>query len=99
MHRGGVSDGSDRIEGEWSIYFKDNATLSQIDKDVRRLRPEIDFFQRRTAYPLCGEAGARLAERIRHEATASSTSVLETLSSEVHELNFRAKSVRVLKKL
>lgn len=35
----------------WNNFFKDNEILLQIDKDVRRLRPEIDFFQRATQYP------------------------------------------------
>ncbi|XP_070550230.1 TBC1 domain family member 13-like isoform X2 [Ptychodera flava] len=36
---------------EWSQYFKDNEVLLQIDKDTRRLLPEIALFQRATAYP------------------------------------------------
>ncbi|EJW71069.1 hypothetical protein WUBG_18022 [Wuchereria bancrofti] len=38
-------------DSQWNNYFKDNEVLAQIDKDVRRLCPEIDFFQRITAYP------------------------------------------------
>lgn len=38
-------------QSEWKNYFKDNEVLIQIDKDVRRLCPEIDFFQRFTTYP------------------------------------------------
>lgn len=34
------------------MYFKDNETLLQIDKDVRRLCPEISFFQQPTEFPL-----------------------------------------------
>ncbi|VVD04143.1 unnamed protein product [Leptidea sinapis] len=41
-----VSPGS-----SWSKYFKDNEVLLQIDKDVRRLCPEISFFQSATEYP------------------------------------------------
>lgn len=36
---------------QWNSFFKDNEILLQIDKDVRRLRPEIDFFQRATQFP------------------------------------------------
>ncbi|CAK8674692.1 TBC1 domain family member 13-like [Clavelina lepadiformis] len=36
---------------EWNSYFKDNDILLQIDKDVRRLCPDIAFFQNATAYP------------------------------------------------
>lgn len=37
----------------WNSYFKDNEVLLQIDKDVRRLCPDISFFQNATAYPCC----------------------------------------------
>lgn len=36
---------SDGPESAWSIFFKDNEVLLQIDKDVRRLCPDISFFQ------------------------------------------------------
>ncbi|XKL69612.1 hypothetical protein PGB90_007381 [Kerria lacca] len=36
---------------KWNTYFKDNEILLQIDKDVRRLSPEISFFQQATEYP------------------------------------------------
>ncbi|KXJ21818.1 TBC1 domain family member 13 [Exaiptasia diaphana] len=35
----------------WVGYFKDNETLLQIDKDCRRLLPDISFFQMATRYP------------------------------------------------
>ena len=35
----------------WSEYFKENEVLSQIDKDVRRLCPDLSFFQQPTNYP------------------------------------------------
>ncbi|CAK1554166.1 unnamed protein product [Leptosia nina] len=38
----------------WSKYFKDNEVLLQIDKDVRRLCPEMSFFQSATEFP-CAE--------------------------------------------
>ncbi|CAH4038833.1 TBC1 domain family member 13 isoform X1 [Pieris brassicae] len=41
-------------ESSWSKYFKDNEVLLQIDKDVRRLCPEISFFQSATEFP-CSE--------------------------------------------
>ncbi|XP_025414226.1 TBC1 domain family member 13 [Sipha flava] len=37
---------------KWNTFFKDNQTLTQIDKDVRRLHPELSFFQQPTDYPL-----------------------------------------------
>lgn len=36
---------SEGPESNWSNYFKDNEVLLQIDKDVRRLCPDISFFQ------------------------------------------------------
>jgi len=36
---------------QWATYFKDNAVLLQIDKDVRRLCPDLNFFQTRTDFP------------------------------------------------
>ncbi|XP_075434737.1 TBC1 domain family member 13 isoform X2 [Ascaphus truei] len=38
-------------ESQWNTYFKDNEVLLQIDKDVRRLYPDMSFFQRPTDYP------------------------------------------------
>lgn len=32
-------------KSEWNSYFKDNVVLLQINKDVRRLCPDIAFFQ------------------------------------------------------
>lgn len=38
-------------DSKWQVFFKDNDVLLQIDKDVRRLCPEISFFQHKTQYP------------------------------------------------
>ncbi|RNA37251.1 TBC1 domain family member 13 isoform X1 [Brachionus plicatilis] len=38
-------------ESEWSSFFKDNEVLVQIDKDVRRLCPDLFFFQKPTEFP------------------------------------------------
>ncbi|XP_026333064.1 TBC1 domain family member 13 [Hyposmocoma kahamanoa] len=38
-------------DSTWSTYFKDNEVLLQIDKDVRRLCPDISFFQSATEFP------------------------------------------------
>lgn len=35
----------------WREYFDDNSVLLQINKDCRRLYPELDFFRRPTQYP------------------------------------------------
>ncbi|KAL4219046.1 hypothetical protein ACF0H5_021629 [Mactra antiquata] len=45
-------------ESKWRAYFKDNEMLLQIDKDCRRLCPDLNFFQKATEHPcsrLCGE--------------------------------------------
>lgn len=42
---------SEGPESAWSTFFKDNEFLLQIDKDVRRLCPDISFFQQPTEYP------------------------------------------------
>jgi hypothetical protein len=43
---------SDNVDSTWSTFFKDNETfLLQIDRDVRRLLPDISFFQMPTAHP------------------------------------------------
>jgi len=36
---------------QWQSFFKDNEVLLQVDKDVRRLCPEISFFSQATEYP------------------------------------------------
>lgn len=61
---------SEGPESAWNTFFNDNEFLLQIDKDVRRLCPDISFFQQPTEYP-CeivvhskGEQGRRLHERV-----------------------------------
>src|SRR5688500_6055205 len=52
---------------------RDNEMLKQTENDVRRLRPEIDFFQRRTPCPLQTEHSGyiRLSQRVNHEFLAA----------------------------
>lgn len=38
-------------DSEWQTFFKDNEVLLQIDKDVRRLCPDISFFQQPSEFP------------------------------------------------
>lgn len=38
-------------DSQWSTFFRDNEVLLQIDKDVRRLCPDISFFQQPTDFP------------------------------------------------
>lgn len=42
---------SEGPESAWNTFFQDNEFLLQIDKDVRRLCPDISFFQQATEYP------------------------------------------------
>ena len=48
----------------WQSFFKDNEVLLQIDKDVRRLCPDLTFFQQATPVPntlVVGDANTGLA--------------------------------------
>lgn len=38
-------------DSQWQTFFKDNEVLLQIDKDVRRLCPDISFFSQATSHP------------------------------------------------
>lgn len=44
---------SSKPYGDWSVFFKDNEVLLQINRDCQRLCPEFDFFRRPTEYPCC----------------------------------------------
>ncbi|KAK3587193.1 hypothetical protein CHS0354_016889 [Potamilus streckersoni] len=45
-------------DSKWAAYFRDNEMLVQIDKDCRRLCPDLNFFQKATEFPsidlVCG---------------------------------------------
>lgn len=62
---------SDGPESAWSTYFKDNEVLLQIDKDVRRLCPDISFFQQATDFP-CEDVVFSHGERRLHSRVAPS---------------------------
>ncbi|OQV21704.1 TBC1 domain family member 13 [Hypsibius exemplaris] len=47
-------------QSNWSAYFKDNEVLLQIDKDARRLYPDMCFFQRPTDYPVKMDASGNI---------------------------------------
>lgn len=55
--------------GAWNTFFKDNSVLLQIDKDVRRLCPDISFFQQATHFPCAtivnGGREARVHSRVK----------------------------------
>lgn len=62
-------------DSKWQTYFKDNEVLLQIDKDVRRLRPDISFFQQGTDYPcekiVSTNGQQRLHDRVQHTVLKS----------------------------
>ncbi|KAI6232542.1 TBC1 domain family member 13 [Aphelenchoides besseyi] len=76
---------SDESQSEWNRYFKDNEILVQIDKDVRRMRPEIDFFQRQTNYPLRNYS--RLSKRINSEDLSAETTEKASSSTKFNSSN------------
>uniref|UniRef100_A0A2L2YG29 TBC1 domain family member 13 n=1 Tax=Parasteatoda tepidariorum TaxID=114398 RepID=A0A2L2YG29_PARTP len=52
-------------DGKWMAFFKDNEVLLQINKDVRRLCPDISFFQQPTDYPCQAIVGRKDVESLR----------------------------------
>ncbi|XP_054723078.1 TBC1 domain family member 13-like [Uloborus diversus] len=63
-------------DGKWMTYFKDNEVLLQINKDVRRLCPDISFFQQPTEHPCTAIVGRRgevesLRDRVEQTALRS----------------------------
>lgn len=61
-------------DSPWGSYFKDNEVLAQIDKDVRRLCPDIMFFQRGTEFPCKLIVDDPEVERLHRRVTHSSLS-------------------------
>lgn len=62
---------SDGPESAWSTFFKDNEFLLQIDKDVRRLCPDISFFQQATEFPCIEIANSKGERRLHRRVTPS----------------------------
>uniref|UniRef100_A0A7E4W6M4 TBC1 domain family member 13 n=1 Tax=Panagrellus redivivus TaxID=6233 RepID=A0A7E4W6M4_PANRE len=60
--------------------FRENEILIQIDRDVRRLRPEIQFFQKNTDYPFISAARINLAKRISRDRLAVDEDPLSKMS-------------------
>ncbi|PAA89373.1 hypothetical protein BOX15_Mlig023491g1 [Macrostomum lignano] len=44
---------------QWAKHFEDNETLQQIDKDCRRLCPDLNFFQQASRWPRRRQASLR----------------------------------------
>lgn len=51
-------------DSQWQAYFKDNEVLLQIDKDVRRLCPDISFFQQPTEFPCSKIVNSEVVKRL-----------------------------------
>ncbi|XP_049805355.1 TBC1 domain family member 13 isoform X1 [Schistocerca nitens] len=62
-------------DSKWQTFFKDNEVLLQIDKDVRRLCPDISFFQQATDFPcqqvVHSKGVKRLHRRVQHTVLKS----------------------------
>lgn len=66
---------------EWDSYFKDNQILVQIDKDVRRLCPDLFFFQKASEFP---------CEEIKNSSNAT---MYQSLRDRVHNAQLKADEV------
>ncbi|KAL7638119.1 UNVERIFIED_CONTAM: hypothetical protein RMT77_011744 [Armadillidium vulgare] len=61
-------------DSQWRSFFDDNQILAQIDKDVRRLCPDMMFFQRGTDYPCLLVVGEEGVERLHRRVTTETLS-------------------------
>lgn len=60
----------------WREYFEDNAVIVQINKDCRRLYPELDFFRRATEFPCNAAVSPKLClSALRSRVTTELTRV------------------------
>ncbi|BFZ05703.1 hypothetical protein BsWGS_08742 [Bradybaena similaris] len=66
-------------DSEWSGTFRDNEQLIQIDKDCRRLCPDLSFFQQATEFPC--------------EELVHSSSNVETLRKRVEQCVLQSETV------
>ena len=69
---------------QWQSFFKDNEVLLQIDKDVRRLCPDLTFFQQPTSVPNILIVGD----------TKTGTPAQEKLYSRVTQAQLKAQEVK-----
>ncbi|KAH9505195.1 hypothetical protein Btru_058923 [Bulinus truncatus] len=66
-------------DSEWRETFRDNEMLLQIDKDCRRLCPDLSFFQQGTEFPC--------------EVLINSSSTVETLRKRVEQCVLQSETV------
>jgi len=79
---------------QWQSFFKDNEVLLQVDKDVRRLCPEISFFSQPTEFPnprVVSGDNERLHQRVQ-QTTLKSQSI-ERKGLGVQKLSISKKKV------
>jgi len=79
---------------QWRSFFKDNEVLLQVDKDVRRLCPEISFFSQPTEFPnprVVSGDNERLHQRVQ-QTTLKSQSI-ERKGLGVQKLSISKKKV------
>jgi hypothetical protein len=88
---------SDNVDSTWSTFFKDNESfLLQIDRDVRRLLPDISFFQEPCKYPneliANSESDIRLHHRVAPSVLSSANVERKGLGIKkvkiIHEMNY-----------
>lgn len=69
-------------DSEWSSFFKDNQVLVQIDKDVRRLCPDLFFFQKATEFP-CEEIMKASTDNAQYESLRKRIATIQLRADEV----------------
>lgn len=85
-------------DSQWQEDFRDNETLIQIDKDCRRLCPDLFFFQRATEFPceLMVQASSTvetLRKRVEHTVLKSETVARSRQGITFNRSNTRKKSM------
>lgn len=85
-------------DSEWQTYFKDNEVLLQIDKDVRRLCPDISFFQQPSEFPCSAVVNSmdvkRLHRRVERRVLKCANVERKGLGiTKVHNLNYAIKKM------
>ena len=79
-------------ESPWQSFFNDNVVLLQIDKDVRRLCPDISFFSQACDFPnskISNEKYERLHQRV--QQTSLKSQILQTKGLGIAKLSLLKK--------
>lgn len=85
-------------DSQWQTFFKDNEVLLQIDKDVRRLCPDISFFQQSTEFPCHQIVNSMGVKRLhsRVQRTILKSANVERKGLGVTKVNFLLNENRVI---